>query len=170
MHRDGIRFRGVLYGGFILTKDGPKVLEYNVRFGDPETQVLLPLLKTDLVDVMLACADGTLDRVNVQWHDQDAVSVVLASGGYPGSYEKGKIITGVSEASAIPGVTVFHAGTQLRDDGTLVTSGGRVMAVTAVGPTFGAARDLAYQAVSKISFDGMFFRHDIATRALGTAS
>jgi phosphoribosylamine--glycine ligase len=170
LHREGLRYRGVLYGGFILTSSGPKVLEYNARFGDPETQVLLPLLKTDLVDIMLACVDGTLDRVGAAWRADAAVSVVLASGGYPGAYEKGKVITGVDAAAAIPGVTVFHAGTELRGDGTLVTSGGRVMAVTAVAPTLAAARDLAYEAVAKISFDGMFFRHDIATRALGTAS
>jgi phosphoribosylamine--glycine ligase len=169
LHAEGIRYRGVLYGGFILTADGPKVLEYNVRFGDPETQVLLPLLTTDLVDVMVACADGSLKAVNIVWREAAAVSVVLASGGYPGEYETGHVITGVDDASAVPGVTVYHAGTQLKDDGTLVTSGGRVLAVTAVAPTIAEARERAYEAAAKISFDGMFYRKDIATRALGAS-
>jgi phosphoribosylamine--glycine ligase len=170
LHREGLRYRGVLYGGFILTEDGPKVLEYNVRFGDPETQALLPLLITDLVDVMVACADGRLDSVPVQWREDAAVTVVLASGGYPGASEKGKVITGVDAADAVPGVTVYHAGTELRGDGTLVTSGGRVLAVTAVAPTLAEARERAYEAAEKISFPGMFMRHDIATRALGASS
>jgi phosphoribosylamine---glycine ligase len=167
LHAEGLRYRGVLYGGFILTEDGPKVLEYNVRFGDPETQVLLPLLATDLVDIMVACDSGTLKSVNVAWREAAAVSVVLASGGYPGEYEKGKVITGVADASALPGVTVYHAGTELRADGTLVTSGGRVLDVTAVAPTLAEARDRAYEAAARIAFDGMFYRRDIATRALG---
>jgi phosphoribosylamine--glycine ligase len=170
LRAEGIRYRGVLYGGFILTAEGPKVLEYNVRFGDPETEVLLPLLVTDLVDVMSACADGTLSAVNMQWRDAAAVCVVLASGGYPGDYEKGKVITGIDEASALPGVTVYHAGTELLDDGTLVTSGGRVLGVTAIAATLAEARERAYEAAAKISFEGMSMRHDIADHALGAMS
>jgi phosphoribosylamine--glycine ligase len=164
---DGVDFRGVLYGGFILTTDGPKVLEYNARFGDPETQVILPRLESDLLDIMLAVADGRLADITPRWSDDAAVSVVLASGGYPGDYEKGKPISGIAEAEALDGVTVYHAGTAVRDDGVLVTSGGRVLNVTATAPTLAAARDRAYEACEKISFDGMFFRHDIGARALG---
>jgi phosphoribosylamine--glycine ligase len=169
MHADNLRFRGVLYGGFVLTADGPKVLEYNARFGDPETQVILPLLETDLADIMLAVAEGRLVSQAVKWKDAAVVCVVLASGGYPGDYAKGKVITGVDEASALPGVTVYHAGTELREDGTLVTSGGRVLGVTAVAPTLREARDRAYEAAGKISFEGMHMRTDIAVRALGGA-
>jgi phosphoribosylamine--glycine ligase len=169
MHKENLRFRGVLYGGFIVTKDGPKVLEYNARFGDPETQVLLPRLQTDLIDVMLAVADGRLNSQTVKWSDEAAVCVVLAAGGYPGDYDKGKVITGVADAEALPGVTVYHAGTQLREDGALVTSGGRVLGVTALAPTLAQARERAYEAAAKISFDGMQMRTDIAVRALGGA-
>jgi len=164
---DGVDFRGVLYGGFILTADGPKVLEYNARFGDPETQVILPRLESDLLDIMLAVADGRLDQITPHWSDDAAVCVVLASGGYPGDYEKGKPIIGIEDAEALEGVTVYHAGTVVRDDGVLVTSGGRVLNVTATAPTLAAARDRAYEACGKISFEGMFFRHDIGARALG---
>jgi phosphoribosylamine--glycine ligase len=169
MHGENLRFRGVLYGGFVLTKDGPKVLEYNARFGDPETQVLLPRLQTDLIDVMLAVADGRLNSQNVKWSTDAAVCVVMAAGGYPGEYETGKAITGIAEAEALPGVTVYHAGTELLADGTLVTSGGRVLGVTALAPTLAQARERAYEAAAKISFDGMQMRTDIAARALGGA-
>jgi phosphoribosylamine--glycine ligase len=164
---DGVDFRGVLYGGFILTTGGPKVLEYNARFGDPETQVILPRMESDLLDIMLAVADGRLDEVRPHWSDDAAVSVVLASGGYPGDYEKGKPITGIEDAEALEGVTVYHAGTAIRDDGVLVTSGGRVLNVTAIAPTLAAARARAYEACARISFEGMFFRNDIGARALG---
>jgi phosphoribosylamine--glycine ligase len=167
LRSEGIRYRGVLYGGFMLTADGPQVLEYNARFGDPETQVILPRMLTDLVDVMLAVAEGRLDEINLLWSDDAAVSVVLASGGYPGDYETGKVITGIPEAEALEGVTVYHAGTALRDDGEIVTAGGRVLNVTALAPTLAEARARAYEAVSKIAFDGMFYRSDIAARALG---
>jgi phosphoribosylamine--glycine ligase len=168
LFKEGIRYRGILYGGFILTEAGPVVLEYNARFGDPETQVLLPRLTTDLVDVMLAVIDGTLADTTPMWQSDYAVSVVLASGGYPGAYETGKIITGVDEANAIEGVTVFHAGTALREDGALVTAGGRVLDVTALAPTMREARALAYEAVSRISFEGMFYRKDIAANIFGS--
>lgn len=163
---EGIDYRGCLYGGFMLTPEGPKVLEFNARFGDPETQVILPRLKNDLVDVMLACAEQRLDEVELSWRDEWAVAVVLTSVGYPGSYEKGKVITGVEDADALDGVTVYHAGTAVTDTGELVTSGGRVLAVTALGDTFEAARDLAYAACEKIDFEGKTLRHDIGLKAL----
>lgn len=163
---EGIDYRGCLYGGFMLTPEGPKVLEFNARFGDPETQVILPRLKNDLVDVMLACAEQRLDEVELSWRDEWAVAVVLTSAGYPGSYEKGKVITGVEDADALDGVTVYHAGTAVTDAGELVTSGGRVLAVTALGDTFEAARDLAYAACEKIDFEGKTLRHDIGLKAL----
>jgi phosphoribosylamine--glycine ligase len=166
MNADGLRYAGVLYGGFILTQDGPKVLEYNARFGDPETQVILPRLASDLIDVMLGVVEGRLDQVRLEWRDEAAVCVVLASGGYPGDYETGKVIAGIAEAESVPGVMVYHAGTAMRD-GSVVTAGGRVLNVTALAPTLAEARERAYEAVSRISFEGMFFRTDIGARALG---
>ena len=163
---EGIDYRGCLYGGFMLTPEGPKVLEFNARFGDPETQVILPRLENDLVEVMLACAEQRLDEIELAWRDEWAVAVVITSAGYPGSYEKGKVITGVEDAEAMEGVTVYHAGTAVREDGALVTSGGRVLAVTALGNTFEAARDLAYAACEKIDFEGKTLRHDIGLKAL----
>ena len=164
--REGIDFRGCLYGGFMLTPQGPKVIEYNARFGDPETEVLMPRLKSDLVEVMLACAEQRLDEVELEWRDEWAVSVVLTSAGYPGSYEKGKVITGIEAAEDMDNVVVYHAGTAMTDEGELVTSGGRVLDVTGLGETFEAARDLAYAACEKISFEGKTLRHDIGLRAL----
>lgn len=165
LHREGIDYRGCLYGGFMLTPAGPKVLEFNARFGDPETQVILPRLQNDLVDVMLACAEQRLDEVELSWRDDWAVSVVLTSGGYPGSYEKGKVITGIEDAEALDGVTVYHAGTR-EQDGQILTNGGRVIDVTALGATFEEARNLAYAACEKIDFEGKTLRHDIGLRAL----
>lgn len=163
---EGIDYRGCLYGGFMLTPQGPKVLEFNARFGDPETQVILPRLENDLVEVLLACAEQRLDEIELSWRDEWAVAVVLTSAGYPGSYEKGKVITGIEDASAVDGVTVYHAGTAVNEAGELVTSGGRVLAVTALGDTFEAARNLAYDACEKIDFEGKTLRHDIGLRAL----
>ena len=165
LHREGIDYRGCLYGGFMLTPAGPKVLEFNARFGDPETQVILPRLQNDLVDVMLACAEQRLDEVELSWCDDWAVSVVLTSAGYPGSYEKGKVITGIEDAEALDGVTVYHAGTR-EQDGQILTNGGRVIDVTALGATFEEARNLAYAACEKIDFEGKTLRHDIGLRAL----
>lgn len=162
---EGIDYRGVLYGGFILTESGPQVLEFNARFGDPETQVILPRLESDLLEVMLAAAEQRLDDVELSWSDQWAVSVVLASGGYPGDYESGKAISGIEQAGALPGVTVYHAGTKLAEDGRVLTAGGRVLNVTALGDSFAQARDRAYEAVAAISWDGMFYRSDIGARA-----
>jgi phosphoribosylamine--glycine ligase len=163
---EGIDFKGVLYGGFMLTPSGPRVLEYNARFGDPETQVVLPLLESDLVEVMLACSRGELNKVNLKWASDWAVSVVLASAGYPGDYEKGKEITGFAAAEALENVTVFHAGTKRDSDGRVLTNGGRVLNVTALGNTFEAARDQAYKAVDLIDFEGKTYRRDIGMRAL----
>ena len=158
-------YRGVLYGGFMLTSEGPKIVEFNVRFGDPETQVVLPRLETDLVDVMCAVAEGRAGDIDLAWSDKWAVCVVLASAGYPGSYEKGKVILGIEEAEALEGVTVFHAGTVRNVDGELLTAGGRVLNVVALGDTFEEARERAYEACDLINFEGKQFRTDIGARA-----
>ena len=162
-------YRGVLYGGFMLTPQGPKLLEYNARFGDPETQVVLPRLESDLVEVMLAVAEGRPDDIELAWADKWAVTVVLASEGYPKAYEKGKVITGIDDADALEDVKVYHAGTAMRD-GQLVTSGGRVLNVTAMGDTFQAARELAYKACDLIQFEGKQNRTDIGLRAINGRS
>ena len=151
---DGNTYSGCLYGGFMITKDGPKVLEFNARFGDPETQVVLPRMKADLIDVFMACDHGNLDECDIAWDDDCAVSVVLASKGYPGSYETGKRITGIEDAERMDGITVYHAGTKLGDSGEILTAGGRVLDVTGVAPTFEEARNRAYAAVEAIDFDG----------------
>lgn len=163
--REGITYSGCLYGGFMLTEDGPKVLEFNARFGDPETQVVLPRMKADLVSVFMACDNGSLTEDMVSWDDDWAVSVVLTSAGYPGSYEKGKVITGIERAEEMEGVTVYHAGTAEKD-GQIVTSGGRVLDVTAVAPTFEEARERAYAACELIDFEGKTYRSDIGMRAI----
>lgn len=159
-------YRGCLYGGFMLTPEGPKVLEFNARFGDPETQVVLPRLEGDLVNIMLAVAEGRPDDIVLSWSDKWAVSVVLASEGYPGSYEKGKVILGLEEAQDLDGVIVFHAGTALNPDGELITAGGRVLNVVALGDTFEEARNRAYEACELIKFEGVQYRSDIGRRAL----
>ncbi len=158
-------YRGVLYGGFMLTPTGPKVLEFNARFGDPETQVELPRLENDLVDVMYAVAQGRSEDIERSWTDTWAACVVLASEGYPGSYEKGKCISGIERAEALEGVTVFHAGTARNAEGELVTAGGRVLNVVALGESFDDARSRAYEAVELIDFEGKQFRTDIGARA-----
>ena len=162
---EGIDFRGMLYPGLMLTADGPKVLEFNARWGDPETQVYLMRLETDLVDLFEACIDRRLAEMDVSWKSEASVCVVMASGGYPGSYPKGVLIEGIEDADALEGVKVFHAGTQLAD-GEIVTSGGRVLGVTALGADLAAARDQAYAAVDKIKFEGAHVRRDIAAKAL----
>ncbi len=166
MKAEGSPFVGILYAGLMLTTEGPKVLEFNVRYGDPETQVILPLLETDFVDVADACIDGTLDGLEVKWRGGAAATVVAASGGYPGSYAKGKQISGLEEADALEGVTVFHAGTARAEDGSLITSGGRVLAVTGLGDDLAGALDRAYKGLEKISFEGLHHRTDIGARAL----
>jgi phosphoribosylamine--glycine ligase len=149
----------------MITAGGPRVLEFNVRFGDPETQPILMRLKSDLLEVLSAVCDGTLDEVNLEWDPRPAVCVVMASGGYPGDYQKGKTITGLQEARKLDDVMVFHAGTKEKD-GEIVTSGGRVLGVTALGRTIADAKAKAYQAANKIHFDGVYFRRDIADKAI----
>lgn len=165
MTSEGRNYKGCLYLGLMMTKSGPKVVEFNARFGDPETQVVLPLLASDLVDVLEACIDGSLAECDLIWHNRSAVCVVLAAGGYPGEYRKGDVIHGIAEAEATGGM-VFHAGTA-HSDGQLVTAGGRVLGVTGVNDTVASAINQAYQAVEKIQFEGMQYRTDIAHRALG---
>jgi phosphoribosylamine--glycine ligase len=165
LRADGVHFKGILYGGFILTEDGPKVLEFNARFGDPETQVILPMLETDLAEVLLAVAEERLHEIDLEWKDGACLSVVMASPGYPGDYPKGLAISGIADAEAMDGVTVFHAGTKLADG--VVTNGGRVLNVTAVAPELATARDRAYAAVERISFEGAHYRTDIGAKALG---
>jgi phosphoribosylamine--glycine ligase len=162
---EGIDYRGILYPGVMLTKNGPKVLEFNARFGDPETQVYLARLENDLVELLDASISGTLDKVELKWSPLASVCVVMASGGYPGSYEKGKVISGLDDASAFPNTKVFHAGTARAGD-DIVTSGGRVLGVTALGKDLESAQTVAYAAAEKIQFEGVQFRRDIAAKAL----
>ena len=164
MAKEGRTYRGCLYLGLMVTADGPKVVEFNARFGDPETQVVLPLLDSDLVAIMCACADGTLADVPIRWKDGAAVCVVLASGGYPGHYDKGQEIHGLADAEAM-GALVFHAGTAMKA-GKLVTNGGRVLGVVGRGADISSAVDAAYAAATKISFKDAYYRKDIAHRAL----
>jgi phosphoribosylamine--glycine ligase len=162
---EGIDFRGILYPGIMLTKSGPKVLEFNARFGDPETQVYLPRLENDLIELLDASVSGTLAHIELKWSPLASVCVVMASGGYPGSYAKGKVISGLDEAAKLPNVKVFHAGTA-RAGEQIVTNGGRVLGVTAWAKDLKAAQAAAYAAVGKIHFDGAQFRRDIAAKAL----
>lgn len=162
---EGIEYKGILYPGIMLTKAGPKVLEFNARFGDPETQVYLTRLENDLVELLDGSVNGTLDKIELKWKPEASVCVVMASGGYPGNYTKGKMITGIDAANALPGTKVFHAGTALKD-GSVVTSGGRVLGVTALGKNLRAAQLAAYAAVESIHFEGAHFRRDIAAKGL----
>lgn len=164
MNRENRKFKGVLYFGLILTENGPKVLEYNARFGDPETQVVLPRLKTDIIDIFNAVIDETLDSVKIEWDNNAAVCVILASGGYPGKYATGLEISGLKEAEKDPSVILFHAGTKL-ESGRLFTSGGRVLGVTATAGSMDKAREKAYAAVDKVHFEGMHYRKDIGIKA-----
>ncbi len=163
--QEGIDFKGILYPGVMLTAAGPKVLEFNARFGDPETQVYLMRLENDLIDLLEASVDGKLGQSELRWSPQAAVCVVMASGGYPNSYAKGQPITGLDQAAALPNVKVFHAGTTVKN-GTLVTNGGRVLGVTALGATLAEAQATAYRAVDLIHFKGAHVRRDIAAKAL----
>jgi phosphoribosylamine--glycine ligase len=168
MKRGRFPFQGVLFAGLMLTNQGPRVLEFNCRFGDPETQPILMRLKSDLLDLLEAVADERLHELEdkVEWDPRPAVCVVLCSGGYPGKYETGKPITGIAEAEAIPDVKVFHAGTKIDDKGRVVTDGGRVLGVTALGSDLATAKARAYEAVQRIQFSGMHYRTDIADKAL----
>ena len=165
MNRNGTPYKGVLYAGIMVTPAGPRVLEFNVRFGDPETQPVLMRLKSDLLEAMMAVCNGKLDKVTLEWDERTAVCVVMASGGYPGDYEKGKVITGLSDAESEKAVVVFHAGTK-KQNGDIVTSGGRVLGVTALGEGVAQAKARAYEAVNKISFEGAYCRKDIADKAI----
>ena len=160
MAKEGREFKGIIFFGLMLTKDGPRVLEYNARFGDPEAQVVLPRIKNDILEVMEACVDGTLDQVDLQFEDNAAVCVVLASDGYPVSYEKGYVIRGLENFKDKDGYYVFHAGTKKTDKG-IVTNGGRVLGVTAKGKDLKEARANAYEAVKLVEFDNKYYRHDI---------
>lgn len=162
MNSEGFTFKGVLYVGLMLTKDGPKVVEYNARFGDPETQVVLPLLESDLFAIMRAVREGRLAETDIRWKKESAACIVLASGGYPGKYESGKLISGLEDAEAA-GATVYHAGTKKTDAG-YVTAGGRVLGVTALGDTLADAVHSAYAAAEKIHFEGAHMRRDIGSR------
>jgi len=162
---EGIDYCGILYPGIMLTKEGPKVLEFNARFGDPETQVYLTRLENDLVELLDASVSGTLEKHELKWNPMSSVCVVMASGGYPGSYPKGKVITGLDAAHALPDTRVFHAGTALKD-GQIITNGGRVLGVTALGKDLRSAQAAAYAAVERLRFEGAHFRRDIAVKAM----
>ncbi len=164
MADSGAPYRGLLYAGLMLTPEGPRVLEFNARFGDPETQAVLPLLKTDLIELLLGSAENTLKSNAAEWSSRSAVCVIMASGGYPGKYETGKVISGIDKAAG-RGALIFHAGTQ-KKNGALVTSGGRVLGVTAAADTIGQAIDSAYGAVREIKFEGAYYREDIGWKAL----
>jgi len=164
MAKRGAPYKGVLYAGLMLTADGPKLIEYNVRFGDPETQPMMMRLDSDLLELLVATVEGTLDRVTPRWSDHAALSVVMAAKGYPGAYQKGSVITGIAEAEAVSGVKVFQAGTALAGN-ALVAAGGRVLNVTARGRTIAEARKRAYEAVGKIDWADGFCRSDIGARA-----
>ena len=161
MKAEGREFKGIIFFGLMLTADGPKVLEYNARFGDPETQVVLPRMKNDIVDVFEACVDGTLDQIDLQFEDNAAVCVVLASDGYPEHYEKGKKITGLENFKDKDGYYVFHAGSKFDAEGNILTNGGRVLGVTATGKDLKEARANAYKATEWIHFENKYMRHDI---------
>ncbi len=165
MNRTGAPCKGVLYAGLMITSGGPRVLEFNVRFGDPETQPIFMRLQSDLIEVFLAVCEGRLDEALLKWDPRPAVCVVMASGGYPGDYEKGKVISGLDEAAQLQDVVVFHAGTR-QQNGQVVTNGGRVLGVTALGADIAAAKARAYEAVDRIRFEGAYCRRDIADKAI----
>lgn len=165
MRTEGHPFKGVLFAGLMITKDGPKLLEFNVRFGDPECETILPRLKSDLLPALVAARDGMLGHFDLRWKDEASLCVVMAAKGYPGSYKKGTVIAGLDKAAKVPGVTIFHAGTLRRED-TIAANGGRVLAVTALAPTIEEAKACAYEAVSRIEWGDGYFRRDIGWRAV----
>lgn len=164
MNAEGRTFKGIIFFGLMLTKEGVKVLEYNARFGDPETQVVLPRLESDLVDIFEACIDGTLDQIDIQWKDNAAVCVVLASGGYPVSYQKGYPIKGLNAFDAFDDMMIFHAGTAQNEAGEFVTNGGRVLGVVALADTLDQAIEKAYEHVDDVTFEKVHYRHDIGRK------
>jgi phosphoribosylamine--glycine ligase len=165
LRTEGREYKGVLYAGLILTKEGPKVLEFNARFGDPETQVVLPRLETDLIEIFNAVIEGNLHKINLKWKDNAVVCVVIASGGYPGKYQKGKVINGLESLEEMKNIIAFHAGTKFQD-GKVVTSGGRVLGITAWADTIFKAKEKAYEGVEKIYFEEMYYRKDIALKGI----
>lgn len=165
MYENKNKFQGVLYPGLILTEEGPKILEYNARFGDPETETYMRLLDTDILEIFNACVDGTLDKIEIKWKNISACTVMLASGGYPEKYEKGKEISGIESAEMGSNIVIFHAGTKMDGD-KLVTNGGRVLGVTATGNNLEEALNSAYEAIKKINFEGMYYRKDIGGKML----
>jgi phosphoribosylamine--glycine ligase len=167
MREEGRPYKGVLYGGLMITDEGPKLLEYNVRFGDPECQVLMARLKSDILPALIATSDGVLESVDLRWHDEAALVVVLAAKGYPGAYDKGTVIRGIEAAEEDEAVTVFHAGTKQGEDGSLLANGGRVLGVTALGADVAEAQRRAYAAVDRIDWPEGFCRRDIGWRAVG---
>jgi phosphoribosylamine--glycine ligase len=170
MDEEGRTYRGILYAGIMLTQEGPRVLEFNARFGDPEAQVLLPRLKSDAAELLLAAVERRLDTLEVRWHRERTVCVVMASEGYPDSYQTGKAIEGLDKAAAVQGVTVFHAGTKKSPQGQVLTEGGRVLGVTASATTFDKAKSAAYAAVEAIHFSNRYYRKDIAQEAVASES
>ena len=162
---EGVVFKGLLYPGLMMTPEGPKVIEFNCRFGGPECESYMRILKSDLFDILMACVDGTLDKINIEWENKYACCIILASGGYPGDYKKGLPITGVEEAEKLDDIVVFHAGTK-QDGNRLLTNGGRVLGVTALADDLKSALDKAYAAVKLINFDGMHYRTDIGLKSL----
>ena len=165
MRQEGHPFKGVLFAGLMITKDGPKLLEFNVRFGDPECETILPRLKSDLLPALVAARDGMLGHFDLRWKDEASLCVVMAAKGYPGSYKKGTLIAGLEEAAKVPDVTIFHAGTMRRED-RIIANGGRVLAVTALAPSIEEAQANAYEAVSRIEWNDGYFRRDIGWRAV----
>ncbi len=165
LQSEGREYKGVLYAGLVLTKEGPKVLEFNARFGDPETQVVLPRLKTELIDILNAVIKGSLHKINIEWKNNSAVCVVVASGGYPSKYQKGKVISGLERLEKMKDIIAFHAGTKFQD-GRIVTSGGRVLGITVWDETISKAKEKAYEGVEKINFEDMYYRKDIAAKAI----
>ena len=165
MNEEGCPFKGCLYFGLMLTPDGPKVIEYNSRFGDPETQVVMPLLETPLIDIIDAVIDGTLDKIDVVFSSEACACVMLASGGYPASYKKGFPISGIDENGSVDGAVIYHSGTAFKD-GRFVTNGGRVLGVSVKASDLSEALSGAYSVVDKIDFEGMHYRTDIGARAL----
>ena len=166
MKKEGHIYKGVLYAGLMITEDGPKLIEYNARFGDPETQVLLMRLKADLLPALIACADGTLDQINLDWDRSAAICVVMAANGYPAEYKKGTSIKGLQKAGKIEGTQIFHAGTLLNQQGDLIANGGRVLGITSLGEDLTMAQKRAYAAVDLIDWTDGFYRRDIGWRAI----
>lgn len=165
MAAEGIPYKGILYAGLMITEEGPKVIEFNCRFGDPEAQAVIPRMATDFIKPIIASCDGTLDKIKFRWSKNRCVCVVMASGGYPGKYQKGKKISGLEKLSGMENVQTFHAGTRMDDQGNVVTSGGRVLGICGMGPTIKESIKLTYQAARKVDFEGAFYRKDIGKKA-----